>query len=136
VERELDRLERAPRPDEHGEQSAWLGWALAHCAQGIEMSLDGFPRSWPWLLKVTVGQLVKGRFLRQGFMKHDLSAPVPGAPAIEETDVTAALARLRRAIAAFRQHQGPLHPHPVYGACTRQEFERLHAMHIANHLQG
>ena len=39
-------------------------------------------------------------------------------------------------IAAFTAHDGPLKPHPVYGDCTKEEFARLHAMHVADHLSA
>lgn len=111
------------------------GAVLAHCAHSIECSLTGYPSLRPAWFRATIGRLVKRRFLARGEMKHDTSAGLPGLPPIGgDTPVTAAVERLRAAIAAFRNHGGPLAPHPVYGDCDKSEYEQLHAMHVADHL--
>jgi hypothetical protein len=114
---------------------AGAGPALAHCAESIECSLIGFPMVRSWLFRATIGAIVKRKFLRAGAMRHDTGAGLPGQPRISG-DVAAgeALARLRKAVVAFRGHPGEYAPHPVYGDCTRNEYERLHAMHLADHL--
>jgi len=115
------------------------GWsfaqALAHCAQSIEYSISGYPALRSAIFRATVGPLVKRKFLSQGRMSHDLEAPIAGAPPVESnTPQAEAVKRLRRAIAAFRAHPGPMAQHLAYGKCTKDEYARLHAMHIADHL--
>lgn len=114
---------------------AGAGPALQHCAESIECSLTGYPMLRSRLFRATVGKIVKRKFLRAGAMHHDTHAGLPGRPPISG-DVPAgdALVRLRNAVAAFRGHVGELAPHPVYGDCTRAEYEALHAMHLADHL--
>jgi len=115
---------------------AW-SWAqlLEHFTQGIEYSLVGYPESKPPLIRRTVGRLVHAHFEHQGYMKHDLSAAIPGAPALVSSgDPVAALARLEKVVADFKAHPGPLAPHFVYDALTKPEYDRIHAMHLANHL--
>lgn len=111
-----------------------LARALVHCAQSIEYSLVGYPALRSPVFRATVGKLAKRAFLRRGRMKHDTGAPIPGAPAPQPVPVPEAAARLRRAIEAFRGHDGPLAPHLAYGACTRAEYDALHALHVADHL--
>ena len=112
-----------------------LGWALAHCAQSLELSVTGFPTQKPAWFQKTIGAFVLGRFIKKGAMSHDTAAPIPGAPDVDRQTTTAAgTQRLKDAIALFRAHPGPLRPHVVYGPVDRARYERVHAMHIANHL--
>jgi hypothetical protein len=126
----------------HGLDHAVRGsgpWALeqilGHCAQSIEYSMTGYPRLRSGLFRATIGRLAKGKFMRQGFMSHGLAAPIAGAPELPAGgDAQPALLRLRQAIETFRAFKGSPRPHLAYGACTKAEYEQLHAMHIADHL--
>lgn len=132
---ELARLARAGALESG---TAW-SWAktLAHCAQSIEYSMTGFPRPKPVLFQRTVGAAAFGVFSWRGRMTHDLTEPIPGAPALDATgDVAAALARLRAALGAFAQWSGPLQPHFAYGALDKPAYARAHAMHLANHFSA
>lgn len=113
-----------------------LAPALAHCAQSIEYSMTGYPAMRSLVFRSTIGRLAKRQFLRKGAMSHDTDAAIPGAPAPSESTVESAAQRLRTAIAAFRTHEGPLAPHLAYGTCSREEYERLHSMHVADHLKA
>ena len=46
----------------------------------------------------------------------------------------AALQTLRARIAEFDRWTGALQPHFAYGTLTKAQYERAHAMHLANHL--
>lgn len=123
----LDRLDPTAAP-------TGAGRALAHCAQSIELSQTGYPRLKPWLFRATVGRLAKRTFLRRGFMKHDTTAPIAGAPDLPaDLPIADAVTRLRAAIDEFGGHRDEPQPHLAYGRCSRAEYERLHAMHIADH---
>lgn len=135
VDRELGRLEQAPGAKLEGPWS--LGQMLIHCAQSIEYSVTGYPSARSALFRNTVGRLALKKFLSQGYMSHDLAAPIPNAPEPPASASTAeGLARLRQAIASFRAHPGELAPHFAYGPVTRAQYEQVHAMHVANHLAG
>ena len=108
---------------------------LVHLAQSIDCSRTGYPQMKPAWVRATVGRLVLGLFLWRGAMRHDLAAPVPGMPAIgPEGDLGAAWDRLLGAISAFQRHEGPMQPHFVYGELDKATYDRVHAMHIADHL--
>jgi hypothetical protein len=109
---------------------------LAHCAQSIEYSLIGFPLAKPGWFQATVGKLALGKFLRQGYMSHDLTAAIPGAPPPHEGDPRAALDRLIAAIDKFEAHEGPFAPHFAYGSVDKARYGRVQAMHIAQHLES
>ena len=68
-------------------------------------------------------------------MRHGLTEPIPGAPALAETDLTLAITRLDRAFADFEAHAGPLMPHFAYGALDKAQYTRAHLMHLANHAE-
>jgi Protein of unknown function (DUF1569) len=133
VRAELDALERAEGASVPG---SWtLPQVLLHCAQSIDCSLDGYPRLRPALFRATIGRIAKRKFLSQGFMSHGLDAAIPGAPALEDTGLAPAVARLRQAIARFEAADASaLKPHLAYGPCDKREYEALHAMHLADHL--
>lgn len=70
-------------------------------------------------------------------MSHNLAEPIPGAPALDaRTDSAAAVARLQRAIQEFQGTTAPLRPHFAYGDLSKPEYERAHAMHLANHFSA
>jgi len=112
-------------------------WArtLVHCAQSIEYSMSGYPQSRSRLFQATAGSATFLVFEARGRMRHDLTEPIPGAPAIDAaTPEAEALERLRRAAAAFTAWSGALQPHFAYGALDKARYEGAHAMHVANHL--
>lgn len=135
AEEELARLAEAA---ELVSAATWT-WAqtLKHCAQSIEYSMTGFPLPKSALFQHTVGTAAFRVFSWRGRMSHDLSEPIPGAPALESgLDAARALDRLRAAILNFRQWSGPLQAHFAYGALDKSEYELAHAMHMANHLSS
>lgn len=114
-----------------------FGAAMAHCAQSIECSLDGYPKPAAWPVRVVIGPMLLKRFLGQGFMRHDTQAPVPGVPPPSPgLSTQEGVERLAAAIARFQAHTGPLAPHFAYGAVSKATYERVHVMHVANHLDS
>jgi Protein of unknown function (DUF1569) len=111
-----------------------VGQVLIHCAQSIEYSISGFPRNKPWLFRATVGKLALGVFLRRGYLGHDLAAAIPGAPVPELGEAADALKRLLSAITTFQSHPGPFAPHFAYGPVEKSRYDRVQALHIADHL--
>src|SRR5689334_13041548 len=130
---ELDALAAAARVESEG---AWSpGRAIAHCAHSIECSLQGYPQLKSALFRATLGRGARWKFLRQAAMSHDLAAEILGVePPAAAPPLPDALARLRAAIVAFRAHKGPLAPHLAFGEMDAAVYERIHAMHAADHL--
>jgi hypothetical protein len=120
--------------------TAKRGWTTAqhldHCADSIVASMVGYPQLKPAIVRGTIGKLLKRRFLARGAMKHDTAAPLPGGTVPISREVAEARAALEAAIERFRKHVGPLAPHPFYGDCTAEEYEQLHAIHVADHLRS
>jgi hypothetical protein len=113
-----------------------LAQALDHCAASIDASMKGFPVMRPAIVRATIGRLVLRRFLGQGRMSHDRESQVPGLDAPADAPLEAAVGRLVRAIDEFERYPGAMAPHFVYGPVTKDEYARLHAMHIADHLSA
>ncbi|MEU6261484.1 DUF1569 domain-containing protein [Streptomyces sp. NPDC047043] len=118
--------------------SAWnLSQTLQHCAQTIRYSVTGYPRLKPTLFRATVGVLAKRVFLSRGRMRHPLDAVIDGAPPLDPNlSLSAAVGHLTDAVTRFTTHTGALREHPTYGHCTHEQFTRLHAMHLVEHLPG
>lgn len=134
----LRELERLANASQLKRDAVWT-WpqTLVHCAQSIEYSLTGFPQAKPPLFQRTVGNAAFGVFSWRGHMSHDLAEPIPGAPALDVgSDTAAAVIRLQSAIRDFLAARQPLQPHFAYGELTRAEYERAHAMHLADHFSA
>ncbi|MGN7762970.1 DUF1569 domain-containing protein [Paenibacillus sp. 22594] len=107
---------------------------LAHCAQTIEYSMTGYPQLKPRIVRKTIGRIVIRKFLKQGHMKHDLTAHVPGAAKLEKQGtVKEGIGLLLRAIDAFQAYEGKLAPHLIFGDLSKEEYDRYFTMHITDH---
>ncbi|WP_414013174.1 DUF1569 domain-containing protein [Limnohabitans sp.] len=114
-----------------------FSWAqtLNHLAQSIEYSMTGFPESKSQFFQMTAGTLAFKAFAWRGQMTHNLSEPIPGAPAVDPgADPKHSMERLLGAIAAFHSWSGPLKPHFAYGELDKASYDLSHALHIANHV--
>ncbi len=118
-------------------QSPWsLAQLLQHLAQSIEYSVRGFPELKPAWFRATAGQAAWAFFDARGSMSHALDEPIPGAPALDaELSLKLAVQRLLAAMDAFAAHTGEYAPHFVYGRLSREDYQRAHLMHLADHWQ-
>ncbi len=131
--RELDRLADAVALDA---AASWT-WSktLLHCAQSIDYSMSGYPLAKSKLFQHTAGAAAFSFFSARGRMSHNLIEAIPGAATLDaNANVAVAVAALRKSVAVFAAFNGALQPHFAYGALSKPEYERAHAMHIANHL--
>jgi hypothetical protein len=132
VMRWLDRLERATQVQS---TTAWkMSAVLEHMAQSVDMSMDGFPEPKSALFQATLGTAAFTVFRLRGKMSHGLTEPIPGAPALPQSeDFKTGIVRLRSAVQRFQAYAGPLKPHFAYGVLSRTDFALAHTLHIANH---
>lgn len=113
-------------------------WSLAqmlqHLAQSIEFSIQGYPEARSALFQHTLGTAAFAVFDARGKMSHDLTEPIPGAPALDaQQGLKTAVQRLLDAMEGFSAYKGVLKPHFAYGELTREQYQRAHLMHLANH---
>ena len=86
----LDGLLKTP----HRSTGAWkLAQVLEHAAQSIEYSMSGFPEMKSAAFRATIGAAAFAVFDARGAMSHSLEEPIPGAPALAEAPLVAAVAR-------------------------------------------
>ena len=110
--------------------------ALTHMAQSMEYSMTGYPKLDSPLVQ-SVKKIGFNIFKSQGYMSHDLGAPVPDAPAIpDEGSLEDAFLRLRNACSDFQNYTGALHPHFSYGTLNYEDWELAHSFHCANHFSN
>ena len=109
--------------------------ALLHCAAAIELSITGYPVLKPAIVRATIGRLVLRRFLSRGEIHHNVDAGIPGVPEPPgDAEIEPAVERLLQAISSFQAATGKPADHFIYGPVTKEQYSRLHAMHIADHL--
>lgn len=114
-----------------------LSETIQHATQSIQYAMTGYPKLSPAIVRKTVGRIAKHAFLGRGAMKHNLSAPVPGAPELDHTESDRrACEQLTAAIQTLAAYTGAMRAHPVYGVCTKEQSARLQAMHLREHIPG
>lgn len=110
--------------------------ALTHMAQSMEYSMTGYPKLDSPLVQ-SIKKIGFVTFKSQGYMSHNLAAPVPDAPEItDEGPIEDAFLRLRNACGDFQNYTGALHPHFSYGTLSYEDWELAHSFHCANHLSN
>ena len=130
---ELNSAARAPGLEVPGNWN--LFQVLSHLAQSIEFSVQGFPEEKSALFQATAGSLAFSFFDSRGYMNHGLNDVIPGAPELQpDGNPEQAFARVRTAIDLFRTtSENELKPHFAYGQLSKDQYERAHAYHVANH---
>lgn len=116
-------------------QQPWsLYKVLEHMAQSMEYSMTGYPQMESSALMAAARVVFFNVFKPQGYMSHDLGAPVPGAPEIaDDGPLEDAFLRYRNACSDFQNFTGALMPHFSYGELDYANWEIAHAFHAADH---
>ncbi|MDH0383554.1 DUF1569 domain-containing protein [Comamonas aquatica] len=107
----LDEMRRLGAAPALQSQTAW-GWAqtLEHLAQSLEYSMTGYPTQQSALFQRLAGRPAFQLFAWRGQMRHDLTAPIPGSPALAAgTPLAAAAALCVWRTHACRVRAGPRH---------------------------
>ena len=116
-----------------------LGQAASHVAAWMSYGMDGFPKA-PWAIRAILGVVrlaVGKKLLRKLFASGVMPTGGPTVPESvpdEGGDPAAAVATLRETVERAKAHAGPLHPSPLYGSLTKDEWVRLNLIHAAHHL--
>src|SRR5262245_39643223 len=105
-----------------------LGQMCDHLAQTIERSMDGFPAKLPAPVRWLITWLYWKKVERHEPMKRKVDAPkwLAPPPAVEDP---VGLARLQAAVARFNAHPAALHPSPVFGRLTKEQWHECHVWH-------
>lgn len=127
IENNLDTLEM---------QQEWsLYKVLNHLAKTCEGAMFGFPETDPPAVQA-VQYIGFQAFKAQGYMSHNLTAPVPGPEIADDGPLPEAFTRIRNAISDFQNFTGETFPHFAYGNITYAEWELANSFHMADHFSS
>ena len=128
---EVEMLEKCEEVRTLGNWSA--GQTFSHLARAMVASIDGFPGSLPWPLRV-IGRVIKGRALRSrmraGFKMPKIIRSTMLPP---EQSVAEGAAELREAIGRLGREKKRA-PSPLLGELTVDQWEQFHCRHAELHL--
>jgi hypothetical protein len=110
-----------------------LGQICNHLAGSFIFSVEGFNARVPWLIRKTLGPIIKRQVLTTGQMREGIKLPEKFLPK-SNLDARAEAEALRGALRAYAAHSGPLADHPMFGPMSRAEWTLLHCIHSAHHL--
>lgn len=110
-----------------------LGQICNHLTWTVTSSVEGFPSQFPWLVRQTIGQVVRSRVLGTGRMPERVFLPARLHPLPNREDRAEAEA-LRAALRLYQASNAPRALHPIMGRISPQEWDRLHLIHSAHHL--
>jgi hypothetical protein len=111
-----------------------LGQICNHLSGAIRTSVEGTSVRAPWMIRATIGPLIKRGILKSGQIKEGIRTlqqfqPKPGLDARAEAEA------LRATIAYYFAHPEPRAVHPFFGAMKPEEWDQLHCIHAAHHLR-
>lgn len=118
-------------------------WDLAQCcghlSEWFRYQMDGFPKA-PlllrpvfWLFRNTIGPALGRKAFKAGTMR-------PGLPTVPQSvmpggeDAAKAVATLGNTIDRWKAYTGRLHPSPLFGSMTKDEWMKGQLIHCAHHL--
>lgn len=116
-----------------------LSQVCFHLAEWMRFPIDGPPgppapiRIMLWMMRITIGKRILRSILSDEGMRSGAQT-MPQTVCQADADPTKAIAMLRASIERFKQHDGALHPSPLFGALTKVEAMKLQLIHCAHHL--
>ncbi len=118
-------------------------WDLAQCcghlSEWFRYQLDGYPptplllRPVTWMMRNTFAPAVARKAFERGETKAGMPTIPQSVPAAGG-DEAAAVAGLKATIERWAAHAGPLHPSPLFGEMSKDEWVKGHLLHAAHHL--
>jgi hypothetical protein len=133
---EVERIAAAKQAGTLRTTGNWTaGQNLNHMAVWVGYTLNGFPPELrpPWFVKI-IAKMMKNRFLTRGLPKGARIPKIPGGTlGIEDPGFDAAKAKLRSAWDRLLVAQS-LHPSPLFGALSREDWINGHLRHSELHM--
>lgn len=117
-------------------KSQWTAYqSLLHCSKTIEYSMIGYPVLKPAIIRNTIGKMVIKKFLKEGYMKHNLYADVPGSPVMDNLgSCEEGIRILINSIEKFDSYNGEFKPHLLFGKLSKEQYDKYFTIHIEDHL--
>lgn len=116
-----------------------LSQVCRHLNDWMTFPMDGFPKPplpIQWLLalmRVTVGKRTFKKILTSGSMSTG-SPTMPQTVYTHDVDDASAIEQFTRTVRRMRDHRGPVHSSPLFGAMDLESAHKLQLIHCAHHL--
>ncbi len=108
-----------------------LGQVCDHIAIFLDKSMDGFNLVLPLPLRMMGGfarwSTLKFRWIPSGYKAPDILLP------LDVSSDPQGIERLQKSIQRYESFNQPLHPSPLFGKVSRQQWDQLHLIHAAHH---
>lgn len=128
---EIDRLAGSP----YQRTGKWsLGQACRHLSYFYKGSLDGFDFKLPWLLRRFMGKPLLRKILNNEPLPRG-ARTIPKSVPPDSVDEAAEIIEAKALLARLRDAAGPLHPSPLFGELSPEEWKGMHLRHTAEHLK-
>ncbi|MFO0881243.1 MAG: DUF1569 domain-containing protein [Gemmataceae bacterium] len=110
-------------------------WSLGQISEHLTLAINGSTQGYPYLLPAPGRWVIRWFFLDKIKRRETFQGKV-GAPRFlqppDSMDDRVGVDHLRTAIQRFATAQ-PLHPSPIFGKLTREEWEAVHLWHCEHH---
>lgn len=117
-----------------------LSQVALHLRDWLRYPIHGYPKT-PlllrpilWTIRVTMGGRSLRKIIENGRMQQ-------GGPTLPQTvhdavagDESGAVNELGQAVNEWKNHRGPIHPSPIFGAWDYETATKLQLIHCAHHL--
>src|SRR5262245_27879851 len=110
-----------------------LGQACDHLTTAIGMSLDGYPVMMPAPARWLIRWMYFNKIQRHEQLSRRVPAPKWLMPA-DGVEDRAGVERMKAVLERFQAHAGPLHPSPIFGKMSKEEWANVHLWHAEHHL--
>ena len=117
-----------------------LSQTCSHLSDWMTFPIEGFPKSpFPlsiifWLYRNTIGPSQLKKYIAQGSMPAGLPTDPRTVAEADAVEDATAVERLCQAIDRFKNHEGPLHGSPIFGAIDFPTATKLQLSHCKLHL--
>jgi len=117
----------------HRTTGSWsLGQICRHLADSFMGSMEGFDLRNHRLKRLLFSRQMLHSALTKGIPLNYTVDPRLTPPG--DVSLSDGFEALEVAIGRYLAHGGPLHAHPLFGAMSRETWDRVHCVHCAHHL--
>jgi hypothetical protein len=114
-----------------------LGKICDHLIAAIEQPMDGYDIQFPWYYRPFI-PLVGSFILKRTLATRRLMEGSPTAPRFvprtEGVDEGVWVDRFQATVDRLHTWAGPLHPSPLFGRISKEQFEEFQSIHASHHL--
>lgn len=106
---------------------------LSHCGQLVEQTMEGFKFKAPWIFCL-VRPFIKRMMFKQRSIRAGLKRPNDVLEPQPLSDEAKEIEKFKGLIDRLKNHKGLLHPSPILGELTAEQWHDFHTIHCSHHL--